>query len=540
MLDPRWLASQLLERDLVTQEQILAAEQRDGDDFALNLVATGAIVEADLLRTLGLHFRTRYVTTEKLGQAQIPPGVLEKLSLTDCERTVAVPVKWEPQSGTLSVVAGDPGLPSLVQQIEGVSGARKVEVYVGLPSAVKAAQRKWYKGDIHAFSRVERSLDQGYPQMLDMYDQRAIDLESPPPPTAAAPAPAAAPIAPPRATPAPPAQRGVARAESGNGADGQQALFQMTELLVGLIELPEGWRQGHALEVARMAVDIGERMGLPAPHLMALRCASLLHDLGKPAEHHLTVVTLQKDRSLRRIAHKVHALPRNLHGQNSLPPGTLDILDHLYERPDGAGVPGKAGGASIPVGSKILAIADAFCDLLRNPATPSGRCSSTEAAIQQLREAGKQGAVDPNLVELLPEVLAAPNALPLLGRSTILVVDPNVEDTALLEYRLVSAGFDVRVARTTAAAARLALAERFNLVLCEVETSPVDGFNFVERMRADSRTRAVPVVFTSSRDGELERQRAREVAVDVFLPKPLDLDEVIAKARMLTLRSGSA
>ncbi|MBW2731324.1 MAG: hypothetical protein JRH20_02965, partial [Deltaproteobacteria bacterium] len=177
MLDPRWLARQLLERSLVTHEKLLTAEQRGGSDLALNLIATGAVTEPDLLRMLGLHFRTRYVTTEKLGQAQIPPSVLEKLTLEQCERSLAAPVKWEPESETLSVVVGNPNLPALAQELRRVSGARSIEMNVALSAGVQAAIRKWYRGDIHAFSKVERSLDHGYPQMIDMYDQRAIDLD---------------------------------------------------------------------------------------------------------------------------------------------------------------------------------------------------------------------------------------------------------------------------------------------------------------------------------------------------------------------------
>ncbi|MBW2733214.1 MAG: response regulator [Deltaproteobacteria bacterium] len=402
--------------------------------------------------------------------------------------------------------------------------------------------------------------------MIDMYDQRAIDLDesstsaedlAPPvaasTPTASTPT-ASTPTASEGTTPPEPSKAtippepskatippGAAKATSPSVAAtelGDEQFFEMTKVLVGLMELPLGWRQGHSMEVERLATGLARHIHLGATDQSAIRCAALLHELGKPAEHHLTALSLHSVRSLRSIAKKVLKLPSILYGGVGLPAGTLEILDNLYEQPNGEGIPGDAEGTSIPLGSRVLAVADAFCDLRRNPSAPFGRCDNANAAIERLKEAGRRGTLDPDLVKVLPEVLASTEGLPLANRISALLVDPRLEDTTLLEHHLAAEGFNIRVARTTTAAARLALTEDFGLILCELDTAPVDGFEFVERLRSDSRTQTTPVIFMTHRDGKLERQRAHELGVDTFLQKPLEPNILVAKARALCLLAG--
>ncbi|PID38309.1 MAG: hypothetical protein CSB49_06200, partial [Proteobacteria bacterium] len=176
MIDERWLGHQLIERGLISPSQFDAAMSAESD-LSLGLIAAGVLQEHDLLRFLGLQFRTRYVTTEKLSQAKVPQWVLDLLPKDICERYNVVPVRCDKQQGgVLSIVTPDPSDRQLLEVVQRTSMARKVDSYVSLTHAVKAAIRKWYKGDIHAFARVDQLLNNGYPQMLDIYDQRLIDF----------------------------------------------------------------------------------------------------------------------------------------------------------------------------------------------------------------------------------------------------------------------------------------------------------------------------------------------------------------------------
>nr|WP_255635697.1 response regulator [Azospirillum sp. 412522] len=78
-----------------------------------------------------------------------------------------------------------------------------------------------------------------------------------------------------------------------------------------------------------------------------------------------------------------------------------------------------------------------------------------------------------------------------------------------------------------------------DLVLCDVEMQPMDGFGFVRALRgsSDSRHRALPVVFMSGRvDGDREAQ-ARESGADAVLAKPVTPDG-LRKALLIGSRAG--
>jgi DNA-binding response OmpR family regulator len=103
--------------------------------------------------------------------------------------------------------------------------------------------------------------------------------------------------------------------------------------------------------------------------------------------------------------------------------------------------------------------------------------------------------------------------------------------TAVLEQKLVAAGCEARVVRTTAEAALVVLSERVDLILSEVRLEPVDGFIFLERLRADKRTCDLPVIFVSDRTAPEDLNRGFELGALDYIFKPYTPEVLVAKVR---------
>ncbi|MET7706774.1 SpoIIE family protein phosphatase [Micromonospora sp. NPDC005413] len=112
----------------------------------------------------------------------------------------------------------------------------------------------------------------------------------------------------------------------------------------------------------------------------------------------------------------------------------------------------------------------------------------------------------------------------------ILVVDDNAD---LREHvtRLLSPTWEVVTARDGLAALPLAREGGFDLVLTDVMMPRLDGFGLVSALRADPRTRHVPIVLLSARAGSAEAVAGLSVGADDYLTKPFTSQELIARVR---------
>ncbi|MFG1913573.1 SpoIIE family protein phosphatase [Micromonospora sp. NPDC048898] len=131
-------------------------------------------------------------------------------------------------------------------------------------------------------------------------------------------------------------------------------------------------------------------------------------------------------------------------------------------------------------------------------------------------------------VEPTPEVAGRPTNGAPAGR--ILVVDDNVD---LREHvtRLLSPTWEVVTASDGLAALPLAREGGFDLVLSDVMMPRLDGFGLVAALRADPRTRHVPIVLLSARAGSAEAVAGLSAGADDYLTKPFSGQELIARVR---------
>ena len=119
----------------------------------------------------------------------------------------------------------------------------------------------------------------------------------------------------------------------------------------------------------------------------------------------------------------------------------------------------------------------------------------------------------------------------------ILIVDDTPANLRLLSQMLTERGYRVRAVTSgprALASAQMALP---NLILLDVKMPEMNGYEVCERLKADARTRDVPVIFISALDELQDKVRAFAVGGVDYITKPFQIEEVVARVEThLTLR----
>ena len=169
------------------------------------------------------------------------------------------------------------------------------------------------------------------------------------------------------------------------------------------VDAKDGYTRGHADRVSRIAGAIAREIGLAESEIEHIELAGMLHDIGKiGVEDRILLKPMRLD------VDEVEAMQRHpIYGASILEPSRqlrplVPIVLHHHEHYDGSGYPEGLIGDEIPMGSRILLVADAY------EAMTSDRiyrkAIGHERAIQQLnRYKGIQ--FDPRVVRAFERVL---------------------------------------------------------------------------------------------------------------------------------------
>jgi HD-GYP domain-containing protein (c-di-GMP phosphodiesterase class II) len=124
----------------------------------------------------------------------------------------------------------------------------------------------------------------------------------------------------------------------------------------------DAYTEGHAERVSGIARLIAAEMGLTEGETELVELAGLLHDIGKIGFPDFLFLPHEGDNPkeiVREITRHPTTAAEILKDLDFLGPALFYIRCH-HERPDGRGYPGRLKDADIPVGAKIIAVADAF------------------------------------------------------------------------------------------------------------------------------------------------------------------------------------
>ena len=185
---------------------------------------------------------------------------------------------------------------------------------------------------------------------------------------------------------------------------------QVRGLLARLAE-KDAYTATHTRNVALLAVQVGEELGLPPQRLRTIAIGGLVHDVGKlsvPDAILKKPAKLDDDeyREIQRHPVNGHELLGRLGGFSA---EVRRLVLHHHERLDGGGYPHGLGARELDLDTRILTVCDVFDALTANrvyrDAWPVWR------AVELLRS--DQGAAfDPNCVAALERVIARADELP--------------------------------------------------------------------------------------------------------------------------------
>jgi signal transduction histidine kinase/DNA-binding response OmpR family regulator len=123
-------------------------------------------------------------------------------------------------------------------------------------------------------------------------------------------------------------------------------------------------------------------------------------------------------------------------------------------------------------------------------------------------------------------------------KGRILVVDDNPENMRLLMNILSARGYTVHPATEGAIALRFVESVLPDVVLLDIAMPDMDGYQVCERLKADARTRDIPVLFISGGSQILDKVRAFAIGGVDYIVKPFEPDEVVGRVEThLALRS---
>jgi response regulator RpfG family c-di-GMP phosphodiesterase len=540
----RGVAEALLADGRISREQYEAAttqQKRSGARIEDVLIDGEAISEQDLLKYLASMHRTRFVSTERLSKADIDRGTLDKVPQRLAERLNVVPVLFDANTNTLSVVTADPQNFDALDQVQKGARVREVKPLVARPAAVLAAVAKLYRNEPFAFA----SLDGKAKPSNAPFDFGASPFmpsgQSLRPTRAGTERPAhGAPAAPTKKASAQPKRISMPNMSLPQESWGTSDIYIETlNVLITLLENSREELRGHSAQVARLTRKMCERIGLAPGELNAIIAAAYLHDLGKTGSYHLTALNVSQYEEPRLAAEKSYANPSRLMSSAKLAPATIAAIEGMYERWDGKGLPNQAQAKEISLGARLLAITDTYLDLTENPQNPFQKILGAGEACEVLGQY-KGSVFDPHLVDLFRTTVTGENlrARILSDRQVALLIDPDPEETTVLELRMIQEGFEVRIARTLSLAREILQKGGIELVVSEIDLAPPaagrgesDGLSLLVEARRAPWGADLPWLILSRRQGREEAQRAFELGVVDYVIKPAVTEVLVAKLK---------
>jgi len=113
----------------------------------------------------------------------------------------------------------------------------------------------------------------------------------------------------------------------------------------------------------------------------------------------------------------------------------------------------------------------------------------------------------------------------------ILVIDDDEKTREIMRLILEKKGYETVEAESGESALEAMKAELPDLILLDVEMPGISGFEVVKRLKADSRTRTIPVIMVTGLGDQSSRLEALANGAEDYLPKPVDPTELWMRVR---------
>lgn len=120
----------------------------------------------------------------------------------------------------------------------------------------------------------------------------------------------------------------------------------------------------------------------------------------------------------------------------------------------------------------------------------------------------------------------------------ILLVEDNPASLELMRFLLQSAGHELLLATNGMEAIQHLRDELPDMVLTDIQMPVVDGYALLAHIRADARTKALPVVALTAYSMPGDEERVMSAGFDAYLAKPIDPETILQDVAALLARIG--
>lgn len=303
--------------------------------------------------------------------------------------------------------------------------------------------------------------------------------------------------------------------------------FTFTDRLLQLFEVNNKYFFNNNHLVADFSRKIAIHMNQEETLIDAIHLAALLRDVGKISIQQKILngsTPLGNDDFVSIKNHPFNSVQLLKH--INFPWNIESLILHHHEHYEGNGYPDRLKGRNIPIGSRIIAVADSYVAMTsQRPYRP--KLSSQEAVNEIMKMAGTQ--FDPEVAEVFFEVLQQERSKAAAKR-LLLVLDRDETTAASLLLNLPSDNYVIYAVENAANAMEYLEEAIPYVIIADEETLSADKIDFCAEFHRNSSTATIPLLILHNNGSHSPQHTAPVVA---FNPKPLDLTLLLSTLESL-------
>ncbi|MBN1869510.1 MAG: diguanylate cyclase [Candidatus Omnitrophica bacterium] len=290
----------------------------------------------------------------------------------------------------------------------------------------------------------------------------------------------------------------------------------------------------HSEKMVSIVTRIGEELKLSSAAIKILGQAAILHDLGKvgiPDEilHKKGKLSNAEYEIIKRHTQIGAEILRPIHFLDALIP----VILYHHERFDGLGYPDGLKGKDIPLGARIVALADVYEVLVSD--RPYRKAYSEKDALDIIRK-GSGTQFDPEIVDVFIAVMQArmDNGLKreaIKRMKKILIIDDDKNNLITTRDILHNAGFDSSILSDPMKAEEFIEEKSPDLIIMDLLMPRRSGLKILEDFKNNNIYQDIPKIILTAMDNSNDKKTAYEYGVKDYAIKPLEPEELIAKTK---------
>jgi len=185
--------------------------------------------------------------------------------------------------------------------------------------------------------------------------------------------------------------------------DLEELFIKLIRVMINSLDAKSPWTKGHSERVSLYAEQIAREMLIDSDEIKNIRLAGLLHDIGKIGTIDYLLdkpgkLTPEEFEIVKKHPAQGSAILKEIKQLKDIIP----LIEYHHEKIDGTGYPYRLKGDEIPLGAKILHVADSYDSMTSD--RPYRAAPGVEFALAELqRHRGRQ--FDPEVVEAFMKVL---------------------------------------------------------------------------------------------------------------------------------------